>query len=328
VRAMIVAAGLGTRLLPLTRLLPKPALPVRGVPLVAFQLALLARSGATEVVINTHHLADALERAARAWCPPGVALHFSHERELLGTGGGIRRVAAFLRESDPCLLLGGDMVLDADLRALVAWHRSGAHDATLLLREDPRADRFGTIGVDSEGRVRRIASRFDLGSEARAGVYAWANVVASAAFDALPDRAAFSHLDDWWAPALARGAADVRGYVAAASEVLWEPVGTPAEYLAANLAPLALSYLDVDAASRRAGAEVRLGPDGRPDVVVGAGARLGRGVELRRAVVFAGEVVPDGLRAAGGVFAGGRFVPCEAAAPVAAGASAHPGGPR
>jgi len=325
VRAMIVAAGLGTRLLPLTRLLPKPALPVRGVPLVAFQLALLARSGVTEVAINTHHLPEALEHAARAWCPPGVALRFSHERELLGTGGGIRRMADFLRESDPCLLLGGDMVLDADLGALLAWHRAGGHDASLLLRDDPRADRFGTIGVDSEGRVRRIASRFDLGSERRAGVYAWANVVASAAFEVLPDREAFGHLDDWWAPALARGAADVRGFVAAASEVLWEPIGTPAEYLAANLAPLALSYLDVGAATRRAGAEVRLGADGRPDVIIGAGARLGRGVSLRRAVVFAGEDVPEGLRAEGGVFAGGAFVPCEAAPGAAPGEIAHPG---
>ncbi|HEX2485148.1 MAG TPA: sugar phosphate nucleotidyltransferase, partial [Myxococcota bacterium] len=162
---MIVGAGLGTRLLPLTRLLPKPALPVRGVPLVAYQLALLASGGVREVVINTHHLPEMLEDAARSWCPNGVTLRFSRERELLGTGGGIRRVADFLRESDPCLLLGGDMLLDADLRALVAWHRAGGHDASLLLREDPRAERFGTIGVDSEGRVRRIASRFDLGSE-------------------------------------------------------------------------------------------------------------------------------------------------------------------
>jgi mannose-1-phosphate guanylyltransferase len=323
---MIVAAGLGTRLLPLTRLLPKPALPVRGVPLVAFQLALLARHGASEVVINTHHLPEALESAARAWCPAGLALRFSRERELLGTGGGIRRVADFLRESDPCLLLGGDMLLDADLGALVHWHRAGGHTVSLLLREDPRAARFGTIGVDAEGRVRRIANRFDLGRERRAGVYAWANVLAPSAFDALPDREAFGHLDDWWAPALAAGRADVRGYVAGPAEVLWEPVGTPAEYLAANLAPLSLSYLDVDAASRRAGATVTRDAGGRPDLVIGAGARLGAGVRLRRAVVFAGERVPDGLRAEGGVFAGGAFVPCEPAPVAAPAAGADPRG--
>jgi len=317
---MIVAAGLGTRLLPLTRLLPKPALPVRGVPLVAFQLALLARHGAREIVINTHHLPDALEAAARAWRPDGVTLRFSREPELLGTGGGIRRVADFLRESDPCLLLGGDMVLDADLGALVRRHREGGHDVTLLLREDPRAGRFGTIGVDREGRVRRIADRFDLGEESRAGVYAWANVVSPAAFESMPAREAFGHLDDWWAPALARGRTDVRAHVAGPAEVVWEPVGTPAELLAANLAALSLSYLDLDAASRRAGAVVACGADGRPDLVLGAGARLGRGARLHRAVVFAGERVPDGLRAEGGVFAGGAWHPCDEAPPAAAGA--------
>jgi NDP-sugar pyrophosphorylase family protein len=310
-RAMIVAAGLGTRLLPLTRLLPKPALPVRGVPLVAFQLALLARHGVREVVINTHHLAEALERAARDWCPAGLTLRFSRERELLGTGGGIRRVAPFLRESDPCLLVGGDMVLDADLGGLVAWHRRGGHGVTLLLRRDPRAGRFGTIGVDHEGRVRRVADRFDLGEEQGAGIYAWANVVAASAFDLLPERDAFGHLDAWWLPACARGALDLRARLAEPGEVLWEPVGTPAELLAANLAPLPLSYLDLDAATRRAGAVVECAPDGTPDVVLGAGARLGRGARLRRAVVFAGEQVPAGLRAERGIYAGGAWHACE-----------------
>ena len=89
-RAMIVAAGLGTRLLPLTKLLPKPALPVRGVPLVAYQLALLRDHGVREVAINVHHLPEALEAAAERWCPPGLALRFSREPELLGTGGGHR----------------------------------------------------------------------------------------------------------------------------------------------------------------------------------------------------------------------------------------------
>ena len=120
---MIVAAGLGTRLHPLTELRSKSALPVRGLPLVAYQLALLRHHGVSEVVINVHHLADALEDAARHHCPAGLRLRFSREEVLLDTGGGIRRVAGFLRESDPCLLVGGDMLIDVDLSALVAGHR-------------------------------------------------------------------------------------------------------------------------------------------------------------------------------------------------------------
>jgi NDP-sugar pyrophosphorylase family protein len=311
-RAMIVAAGLGTRMRPLSELLPKPALPIRGVPLIAYQLALLRHHGVSELAINVHHLPERLEAAAERWCPAGLAVRFSREPELLGTGGGIRRLAGFLRESDPCLVLGGDMILDFDLSALMAWHRAGDHAATLLLREDPRSARFGTIGVDAEGRVRRVGDRFELGGERRAGVYAWANVLSPRIFDSLPARDAFSHLDDWWMPALAAGADDVRGHVADAGSCLWEPVGTPAELLAANLGLRSLSYLDLAAATQRAGATLLEDPDGETSVVLGAGAELGEGAHLERAVVFERERVPARFRGAGGVFASGRWLQCEA----------------
>ncbi|MBW2578853.1 MAG: NTP transferase domain-containing protein, partial [Deltaproteobacteria bacterium] len=76
-RAMIVAAGLGTRLRPLTELRPKPALPVRGIPLIAYTLALLARHGVSEVIVNAHHLPDILMDAARRHCPLDMELRFS-----------------------------------------------------------------------------------------------------------------------------------------------------------------------------------------------------------------------------------------------------------
>jgi len=305
-RAMIVAAGLGTRLQPLTQLLPKPALPVRGIPLIAYQLALLARHGVTEVVINVHSMPELLISAARRYSPPGLTLHFSHEDELLDTGGGIRRVAEFLRGSDPCLILGGDMLLDVDLGSLVARHRARGDAFSMLLLRDPRAQQFGSIAVDAEGCVRRIGQRFDLGGEVDAGLYVWANAASPRALEALPDRETFSHLDDWLAPLLAAGARDVRGEVMDATNCSWEPVGTPGEYLRANLEPPQLSYLDADALARREGTRFE------GDVVIGAGATLGAGARLRRAVVWSGESVPDGLEASDGVFAGGSFHPCGA----------------
>lgn len=299
-RAMIVAAGLGTRLRPLTEYLPKPALPVRGLPLVAYNLALLHAHGVSEVVINVHHLPDTLEEAARRHCPRGMTLRFSRETRLLDTGGGIRRVAGFLRESDPCLLLGGDMLLDADLSGLVAEHRERGDAITMLLREDPRTHRFGSVGVDETGAVRRIGSRFEFGPEVRAGIYTWANVVSSRAFESLPDEEVFSHFAGWIAPMLAAGARDVRGSF---PPCLWEPVGTLEEYLAANLSPPRLSYLDPDARARDLGVRFE------HDSVIGAGATLGAGASLRRAVVWDGEYIPAETRAEGGVFARGRFHP-------------------
>jgi NDP-sugar pyrophosphorylase family protein len=300
-RAMIVAAGLGTRLRPLTSLRPKPALPVRGIPLVAYPLALLARAGVREVAVNVHHLPERLVDACAAWSPPGLALHFSHEPELLDTGGGIARVAAFLRESDPCLLIGGDMVVDLDVAALLAEHRRSGRAVTAVLRRDPRAERFGTIGVDRAGRVRRIGRRFDLGGEVDSGVYTWVNVVSARAFDFLPARRVFSHLDDWWAPELARGSDAIGAVVLGPGEGCWEPVGTPAEYLHANFALPRLSYLDVETRARAAGARLR------PDLVVGAGAEVAPDAKLERVVVWDGERIPAGFTGRSGVFAGGCF---------------------
>lgn len=312
-RAMILAAGLGTRMRPLSELLPKPVLPVLGIPLIAWPLAWLARHGFTEVVLNLHHLPDATRAAAEAWAPPGVSLRFSEERELLGTGGGIRRAAAFLRESDPSLVVSGDMICDLDLAGLVARHRARGDRATIALRADPRADRFGTIGIDGAGRVRRIARRFDLGGEAAAGVNVSVYLFAARAFASLPEREVFNHLDDWLAPELAAGAGDLRGEVVPGEDLLWEPVGTPGEYLAANLRRPVVSYFDAEARARALG--VRL----EPDLVIGAGAKLGADVRLRRAVVWGGESVPDGFRGEDGVFAGGRFHPCAPEAACAAG---------
>ena len=303
-RAMILAAGLGTRLRPLTALRPKPALPVRGIPLLACPLALLARHGVTEVVINVHHHPEILQEAAERFAPPGLRLRFSHEEQLLETGGGIRRAAAFLRESDPCLILAGDMLLDVDLGALIRQHRDRKDAWTLLLRDDPRGSRFGTIGIDESGRIRRIARRFDLGGEQRAGLYAHVTIVASRAFETMPEREVFGHLDAWLAPLLQEGADDVCGVVLGPERCIWEPVGTPAEYLSANLGPPPLSYLDLDA---RAAAEgVRFGPG----LVVGAGAEIGAGAHLEQAVVWDGERVPAGFEGRRGVFAGGRFHAC------------------
>jgi NDP-sugar pyrophosphorylase family protein len=302
---MIVAAGRGTRLRPLSNLRPKPAVPVRGIPLVGYTLALLAQHGVTEVVVNVHHDPELLEQAVARWRPPGLEVRFSREKTLLDTGGGVRRVAAFLRESDPCLLLGGDMILDTDLSALVRLHRERGDSVTLLLKEDERAARFGTIGVDEAGRVRRIARRLDLGEERAAGLWVWANVVSARAFESMPDREVFVFLDDWLGSMLRDGDPGVRAHVARSRDLLWEPVGTLPEYLTANLKSRSLSYLDSDARAVATG--TRFGPN----LVVGAGAELGPGVSLERAVVWDGEKVPAGFVGQDGVFAGGSFHVCE-----------------
>jgi hypothetical protein len=150
--------------------------------------------------------------------------------------------------------------------------------------------------------MRRIGRRFDLGGEVDSGVYTWVNVVSARAFDSLPAREVFSHLDHWWMPELARGSNEIGAVVLGPEACRWEPVGTLAEYLHANFAlPATLSYFEVDARARAAG--VRL----LPELVIGAGAEVPSDARLERAVVWDGERVPGGFVGRSGVFAGGRF---------------------
>ncbi len=133
-RAMILAAGLGTRLRPLTELLPKPMLPIANRPVLEHLLRLLRRHGVTQVVINLHWLADAVRGYFGDGRWLGMELTWSFEPTLLGTAGGIKQAEAFLQEGTFLVLLG-DVLTDIDLTAMVAdHHRTGAL-ATLAARE-------------------------------------------------------------------------------------------------------------------------------------------------------------------------------------------------
>ncbi|MEE2664501.1 MAG: NDP-sugar synthase [Myxococcota bacterium] len=307
-RALILAAGLGVRMQPLSLLRPKPALPVLGLPVIGYLFELLAANGVEEVMVNLHHRADQMRETAEQCCPSQLELHFSNESEPLGTGGGIRRVSSFLRDSDPALVLAGDMLLDSDLAGFARRHRERGDAATLLLRSDERIAEFGPIGIDGEGAVRRIGNDFDLGGALRHGLFVGVRAFAPRCFDSLPDRdGPFEDLRDWLAPALRAGARDIRAECYDSDAVGWEPIGTPAEYLRANL--------EFDARFDRAGARERA-PETRvtPGLVVGRGARLEPGARLEHAVVWDGETVPSEIDACGGVFAGGRFVATDSGA--------------
>lgn len=306
-RAMILAAGLGTRLRPLSSLVAKPAMPVLGRPVIAYLLELLHQHSIREVMINLHHLPRTIEAAVDRFCPDGLRVHYSVEETPLGTGGAIRRVRHFLEASEPSLVLAGDMLLDLDLSRLIAHHDETGSDCTLVLRRDRRESLFGTIGLSANGRVRRFAGRFDLGGESAAGIFVGVRVFSPAAFRYIPDLECFEDLSDWLAPELSRGSAAIRGIILPERGCVWEPVGTPAEYLRVNLEPPRLSFFS-PTEMPAPGTKVM---GATADIVIGAGAHLEAGAQLSRCVVWENERVPRDFSAAGGVFADGRFYACE-----------------
>lgn len=307
-RAMILAAGLGTRMRPLSDLCAKPALPVRGRPVISLLLSFLARHGVEEVMINLHHRPETVREAVERDRPESLRIEWSEEATPLGTGGGIRRAATFLRGTELCVVLAGDMLLDLDLGGVVARHRASGRDATLVLREDERTSRFGSIGLDEKGRVARLGAPLPGREERAAGLFTGLRIFSREILAHWPSQPVFEDLRDWLVPAILERGAAVGGEILDPAGSTWEPVGTPAEYLHVNLHPPGLPSLG-GAADRWSG-EVDLAGE-QQDVILGRGAALGEGARLERAVVWEAERVPPGLEARSGVFAGGRFHACS-----------------
>lgn len=157
-RAMILAAGRGSRLRPLTDRVPKPLVEVGGHPLIAYPLALCRAAGITEVVINLHHHGDAIRAALGDGRAFGVSIAYSAEATLLDTGGGILHARPLLGE-ERFVVLNSDSIIDLDLRALGAAHAERRAVATMVLRRDREQRRFGEIDLDAAQRVRRILGR-------------------------------------------------------------------------------------------------------------------------------------------------------------------------
>jgi NDP-sugar pyrophosphorylase family protein len=157
-KAMILAAGLGTRLRPLTNVTPKPLLPVGGTPLIVWNLLLLKRHGIHDAVINLHHLGPLIQQALGDGQQFGLRLTYSHEPVILGTGGGIKQVEGYFN-GEPFLVLNGDTLFEMDLAALIAFHRQREAAATLVLRRDPDAARWGLVEVNDQAEVLRITGQ-------------------------------------------------------------------------------------------------------------------------------------------------------------------------
>src|SRR5215203_835929 len=161
-KAMILAAGLGTRLRPLTNTIPKPLLPVGGTPLIVWNLLLLKRHGFRDVVINLHHLGPLIEQALGDGSKFGLRILYLKEPMILGTGGGIKQAEPYFC-GEPVLVLNGDTLIELDLSALCAFHLERQAAATLVLREDPDAARWGLIEVGPDQRILRITGQGVLG---------------------------------------------------------------------------------------------------------------------------------------------------------------------
>lgn len=292
--AFVLAAGLGTRLQPLTLHRPKPLVPVCGVPMLAYALALCHRHGLDRVVVNAHHLAEQLQ----VWegVHEGVDVRISVESpEILGTGGGLKLAAPHLAER--VAVVNADVLCDVDLRALLDAVPDGG--AALSLRPH-EVEVYGPVLADSTGtivKLRHHASTDPVGDVADDTHFTGIHALHRSVLGRVPEgfacivRSAYKQMV---------GERRLRGV---RHEGLWLDVGDPAAYLSANLAVLTTAVpLPLDPFPRAAFATGPRGQVGQcpPGVTVtgsawvGAEAALGRGVVLQDTVIGERALVAPG----------------------------------
>ncbi len=307
-RAMILAAGLGTRLRPITYDRPKPMVPVLNRPVMEHIAVLLAGHGFCEVIANLHWFPELIRGHFGDGSKFGIDLSYSEEEQLLGTAGGVGRAAEFL--GDSFLVISGDALTDIDLAAMREFHRSHDGIATLATKRVADTTQFGVVILSSDGRVQgfqeKPAAAEALSDLANCGIYMFDAEI----FDHFPgegERSKLAGPDD--PPGFADWAMDVfpsllesgAPFYSHEIDAYWNDIGNLDELRQGSIDALT-GEVEVDAGAPVVSAGVRAasdlaGAEVEAPVLVGAGVELGPGVRIDGpAVIGDGSRVGEGAR--------------------------------
>jgi len=224
-KAIVLAAGFGTRLRPLTNNTPKPLLPLGDRSVIEYNLLLLKKYGITEVAVNLHYHGEKIRKALGDGRKLGMQLLYSEEPQILGTGGGIKKVSRFLSDGT-FLALNGDILVDINLDKVVELHRLKKSTATMVLREDPNVEAYGAIELDSKGRIRRFLGQPDWqGEKLSPYMFTGIHVLEPQIFQYIPSQR-FSPITDAYRAMLKKGER-LFGYL---MKSYWRDLGTPQSY--------------------------------------------------------------------------------------------------
>ena len=157
-RAMILAAGVGSRLDPLTRNVPKPLVPIINRPVMEYLILLLKQHGFHDIMVNVHYLGDTIAAYFGDGAKWGVNIHWSHEDELWGDAGSVKRVQEFF-QNETFLVIGGDDLTDMDLTAVVQTHKHKNATATLALSVVDDPSEYGIVQLDDKSRITRFLEK-------------------------------------------------------------------------------------------------------------------------------------------------------------------------
>lgn len=305
VRAMVMAAGAGTRLRPLTRGVPKPMIPVADRPVLEYSLLNLKRHGITDIVLNLHAFPEQIKTYFGDGSRFGLRLQYSHEPELLGTAGGVKNVESFLN-GGTFLIMSGDGLTDVNLTRLLAFHRQKRALATMALAPVDTRFEYGVTLTAASGRITRFVEKPGWGdvfsNTVNTGIY----VFEPAIFKYIPKGRMYDFGKQVWPDLLKRRAP----IFAWKTDAYWCDIGSLTEYRRAQGDVLAKrSRFRPHVPERRRGiwaprsmslqglrleGPCLIGEDCRiargvrlgPGTVLGRGVRIEAGAELQHCIVW------------------------------------------
>ncbi|HXH27880.1 MAG TPA: NDP-sugar synthase [Candidatus Polarisedimenticolia bacterium] len=331
-KAMVLAAGMGERMRPLTGGRAKPSLPLLNRPMIVHTLDYLRRHQVREVVINLHHQADSIRGVVGDGSRLGLRVHYSEEPTLLGTAGGLKKAEPLLRNDDggTFILINSDFACDCDLLAAVKKHRETGAMATLVLTPPRPGTDYGLVELGDRERILRLAGNPPGEPDPHAGRYVFTgiHVLEPGLFEQIPPNQKVE-INRTVYPAMIAAGLSIRGFVHSG---LWRELGTPRLYLEGTLAVLQdgrdpyLSSLRIGEGVFADRAEVPPGVSVEPPVLLGRGAllgertslqgvvigrqaRVGRGCSLRTTIVWDGARIGDGAKLSDCIVTSGVYVP-------------------
>jgi mannose-1-phosphate guanylyltransferase len=283
---MVLAAGKGTRLSPLTGEVPKPMAWVADTPLIQHVFHLLASHGIGEVYVNVHYLADVfLEAYGEERCINGTTVRLSREEELRGTAGGVKRLESYFDEI--FVVVSGDALTDVDIKDLVDFHKKKGALATIALKTVANTSEFGVVEVDEEGDILSFQEKPDLqeaiSNLANTGVY----VLEPRALSYIPENAFFDFAMDVFPRFLEAG----ERFVGYQGDFYWSDIGSLETYRQAQYDVLS-GKVRVTVPGEKRGESLWVGENAQvhPSASLGECVVVGEDAVIGRDVVLSGYV--------------------------------------
>src|SRR3954454_19611401 len=286
-RAMILSAGYGTRLWPLTEDRTKPALPILGKPLVGYVAEYLARFGCNDIIVNLHYRPDSVKRALGDGSRFGVKLTYVEEPVILGTSGALDNARTLL-DSDTFIVINGKIITDIDLAAALKTHRETGALATMVLLPNVRRERFSMVEL-SDGRIVRFAgmpAANESAAEQPPWMFTGIHILEPRIFDYIPRGVFSDSVTDVYPQAIANG----ERVSAHAGQGTWYELSTIQRYLEISLRLLAQQGRSVFA-----GAACEIASTATVhESILWDRVTIGKDARVSRAIIGDGVHIPDG----------------------------------